>query len=134
MNCPCCGKEMVDKSKTTLERFYHWEDECFYYRDITIDIFVCKFCGIRKEENRWIVPKFLKPTEKQIKCISVINSVLGTDFEAVTKEQCSKVIAENIDKSRKKSKRLSHFGYCGKGYWITDDDCDWYGIDASLFY
>lgn len=101
MMCPDCGNEMIEKSRSELERFYHWEDEEFYYRDVIYSSYRCKCCGIRRNEDGvWLVPKFLKPTEKQITAISVINDILNTNFEPVTRSQCCKIIGKYMKKSK----------------------------------
>ena len=107
MRCPDCGNEMIEKSRCELERFYHWEDEEFYYREVIYSSYRCKHCGIRKgEDGVWIVPKFYKPTEKQVIAIGVINSVLGLDLEAITKSQCCRIIGEYMDRSKKVAEQI----------------------------
>lgn len=102
MRCPDCGNEMIAKSRRELERFYHWEDEEFYYREVYFTSYRCKHCGIqRREDGVWLVPKFYKPTEKQVQVITIINDVLGTDFEPITRAQCCKIIAKYMDRSKK---------------------------------
>lgn len=88
MKCPNCGKEMIDKSYSKLEEFYHWEDEEYYYRKIYYEKFVCNDCKISFEDHKWNIPNNLMPTEKQKKTILFINNHLRMDLEALTKHQC----------------------------------------------
>lgn len=112
MRCPDCNREMEENSRTILERFYHWEDEEFYYRDVILTSFRCRYCGIKRTEaGAWVVPKFLKPTAKQVKAISVINSVLGTEFEPVTRYQCCKIISKYMKRSIKQAEADAEYAY-----------------------
>lgn len=60
MKCPNCGKEMIDKSYSKFEEFYHFEDEQYYYRNVHHDEFVCKDCKISFKDNRWTMPFSMK--------------------------------------------------------------------------
>ena len=60
MKCPNCGREMIDKSYSKLEEFYHWEDviirlqyqEKVKMKNIIIEIIITKSLYV-------IVAKFL---------------------------------------------------------------------------
>jgi len=101
MKCPNCGKEMIDKSYSKRERFYHWEDEEFYYRDNYYEKFVCNDCKISFENDTWNIPNKLLPTEKQKKTILFINNHLSMDLKALTKHQCWLDIGKYFDKAKK---------------------------------
>ena len=102
MKCPNCGKEMIDKSYSKLEEFYHWEDEDYYYRKNYYGKFVCNDCKISFEDDKWNIPNNLMPTEKQKKTILFINNHLGMDLEALTKHQCWSDIGKYFDEAKKK--------------------------------
>ena len=62
MKCPNCGKEMTDKSYSKLEKFYHWEDEEFYYKRNYYEKFICKDCKISIVNDEWNIPNNLQAT------------------------------------------------------------------------
>ena len=100
MNCPNCKKEMVDESYSKLEKFYHWEDEDYYYKENYYSKFICDDCQISFEHNKWYVPDSLKPTEKQKRTISFINNRLRIDLDAITRHQCWLDINKYFDKAK----------------------------------
>lgn len=100
MKCPNCGKEMVDKSYSKLEEFYHWEDEEYYYKNNYYEKFVCNDCNISFEDDKWHIPNNLMPTEKQKKTILFINNHLRMDLEALTKHQCWLDIGKYFDEAK----------------------------------
>ena len=100
MKCPNCGREMVNKSYSKLEEFYHWEDEEWYYRNNYYEKFVCNNCKISFEDDKWHIPNNLLPTEKQKKTILFINNRLKIDLEALTKHQCWLDIGKYFDKAK----------------------------------
>lgn len=67
------------------------------------------------------------PTDKQIKTIWFINNRLNMNIEAKTKQQC----IEDIGKYLKKAKEAN---VCYSKRCLTDEECDIYGIDSSMFY
>jgi hypothetical protein len=101
MKCPNCGKEMIDKSYSKLEEFYHWEDEDYYYRKNYYEKFVCNDCKISFEDDEWHIPNNLMPTEKQKKTILFINNHLRMDLEALTKHQCWLDIGKYFEEAKK---------------------------------
>lgn len=117
MNCPNCDKEMNQTS---------------YIVNLKYE---CPSCGILHNSchNRWLVPDEYKPTEKQKNTLHFINSRLGTYFIPITKRQCSNVIAENFEKAKTTPRRRRSY-YKNSYSGITDDDCDYLGLDASMFY
>lgn len=100
MKCPNCGKEMVDKSYSKLEEFYHWEDEEYYYKNNYYEKFVCNDCNISFEDDKWHITNNLMPTEKQKKTILFINNRLRMDLEALTKHQCWLDIGKYFDEAK----------------------------------
>lgn len=68
MKCPNCGQKM--ESKTKLEPFYHWEDECEYWTPHTTH--TCSKCNITHKMGKWNIPQDLLPTEKQKKTVKFI--------------------------------------------------------------
>lgn len=101
MKCPNCENEMIDKSRFKKERFYHWEDEEFYYRDIYYENFVCSDCKISFEDDTWNIPNKLLPTEKQKNTILFINNHLSMNLEALTKHQCWLDIGKYFEEAKK---------------------------------
>lgn len=123
MKCPNCGREMNTESRHIVYVGYQ-----------------CDFCNISYNgyllNNQWSVPCEYAPTEKQKNTLLFINNRLGTDFKPITKNQCWKVINENFDKAKKSPKRRRYntkHSY-SKTYTYTDEDCDIFGLDASMFY
>lgn len=120
MKCPNCGNEMIDKSYSKMERFYHWEDEEFYYRDNYYEKFICNDCKISFENDTWNIPNKLLPTEKQIKTILFINNHLNMDLQALTKHQCWLDIGKYFEEAKKTPLHSSeyyedlqeYFGFC----------------------
>lgn len=120
MKCPNCDKEMIDKSHSKMERFYHWEDEEFYYRDNYYEKFVCNDCKISFENDTWNIPNKLLPTKKQKKTILFINNHLRMDLEALTKHQCWLDIGKYFDKAKRTPLHSNeyyedleeYFGFC----------------------
>ena len=120
MKCPNCENEMIDKSRFKKERFYHWEDEEFYYRDIYYEKFVCNDCKISFEDDKWNIPNKLLPTEKQKKTILFINNHLGMNLEASTKHQCWLDIGKYFEEAKNTPLYTSkyyedlqeYFGFC----------------------
>lgn len=109
MKCPNCGKEMIDKSYSKMERFYHWEDEEFYYRDNYYEKFVCNDCKISFENDTWNIPSKFLPTKKQIKTILFINNHLDMDLKALTKHQCWLDIGKYFDEAKRASLHSSEY-------------------------
>lgn len=101
MKCPNCGKEMIDKSYSKMERFYHWEDEEFYYRNNYYEKFVCNDCKICFENDTWNIPNNLLPSKKQKKTILFINNRLGMELESLTKYQCWLDIGKYFDEAKR---------------------------------
>lgn len=101
MKCPNCGKEMKDKSCSKMEKFYHWEDEEFYYRNNYHEKFICKDCKISFEDEKWNIPDKFQPTEKQMKTILFINNHLGMDLQTLTKHQCWLDIGKYFEEAKK---------------------------------
>lgn len=99
--CPNCGKEMVDKSYSKLEEFFHREDKEYYYRNNYYEKFVCNDCNISFEDDKWHIPNTLMPTEKQKKTIIFINNHLGMNLEALTKYQCWLDISKYFNEAKK---------------------------------
>ena len=106
MKCPNCGKEMVDKSYSKLEEFYHWNDEEYYYKNNYYEKFVCNDCNISFEDDKWNIPNNLMPTEKQKKTILFINNHLRMDLEALTKHQCWLDIGKYFDEAKQYADRF----------------------------
>ena len=100
MKWPNCGKEMIDKSYSKFEEFYHFEDEQYYYRNNYYEKFVCKDCKISFENDKWTIPSGLMPTEKQKRTVLFINNHLGMDIKALTKHQCWLDIGKYFDKAK----------------------------------
>ena len=107
MKCPNCDKTMMKRTRTTKERFYHWEDEEFYYRDISCEKYTCKACGIVFENDKWCIPDNLLPTERQKNTILYINNHLDMNLEALTKHQCWLAIGKYFDEAKNTPLRSS---------------------------
>ena len=120
MKCPNCDKEMIDKSCFKKERFYHWEDEEFYYRDIYYEKLICMECKIYYENDKWNIPDKFLPTDKQKKTILFINNHLGMDLKALTKHQCWLDICKYFEEAKRTPLHSSeyyedlqeYFGFC----------------------
>lgn len=97
MNCPNCEKTMEEKCIPHLS-FYYEESENF---DI---VYKCKECKIEynETEDHWKIPKkYEEPTEAQIKAIDFINSRLRKNYEPLLKNQCWRIINENLKKANR---------------------------------
>lgn len=101
IKCPNCGKEMVDKSYSKLEEFFHWEDKEYYYGNNYYEKFICNDCNISFEDGKWYIPNNLMPTEKQKKTIIFINNHLGMNLKALTKHQCWLDIGKYFNEAKK---------------------------------
>lgn len=102
MKCPNCDQKMKKKKKTgyafdTSGTVEDWELE------FTYDFYKCKPCKIKYNGKDWKIPKKYRPTEKQIKAVEYINSMLGTHHPVLTKHQCWQVIHESLDAANKKA-------------------------------
>lgn len=123
MNCPNCNKVMKEKEYFALDFGYGMAGEEVYNRNIE---FKCSSCKIMYENDKWIIPDKLQPTEKQKKTLSFINNRLGTDFEPITKHQCWNIINENLNKANNVKPSVWYSE-------ITDEDCYVLGLDESMF-
>ena len=121
MTCPNCGSPMVESKK--FRPFYHWEDECTYYK--RIDVAKCKVCGITNEDGTWNIPESLKPTQKQERTVKFIENRLDVcyDSEVKLKRTCRDFIAKYFEQAKKEETSPS----------FTEEDCDALGLDASMF-
>lgn len=121
MKCPNCGKDMVDKSHSRLEEFWHWEDECTYYKRVKHEKFICEDCKISYKDEEWEIPsEFERPTEKQIACIAFINRQLHSNFEPVLKKDAWRFIKDNIDEAQK-IKENQFEQWCEENaYWLPE--------------
>lgn len=124
MKCPNCNREMVNKSYSQLEEFYHWEDEEFYYRNVFYEKLLCYNCKIRFKDDNWDIPEYLLPTEKQKKTILFINNHLKMNLKALTKFQCWKDINQYFEKAKKVPLHSDE-------EWIEIQE--YYGIDEGDF-
>ena len=102
MTCPNCGLAMKDK----CYKYYGLSDWDMDYPTEVFHRFTCKACKISFDDDKgWKIPKtFERPTDKQIKCVEIINRVLCTDFVPLLKISTTLFIKENIEKSRQRSK------------------------------
>lgn len=105
MKCPNCNNEMKDKGYMALDWGYGMvgEEEYFYKEK-----YRCTSCKIEYQNNKWTIPKSLKPTEKQENTLLFINNRLGTDFTPITKHQYWEVINKYFEKAKKTS---AHYWY-----------------------
>ena len=122
MICPNCGSPMVEAKD--FRSFYHWEDECTYYK--LIDISKCNRCGITNEDGKWVIPESLKPTQKQERTVVFIESRLDVyyDPEVKLRRNCSEFIAKYFEKAKNEPIYSQ----------LTEEDCDYIGLDESMFY
>ena len=115
MKCPNCGKEMVDKSYSKLEEFYHWEDEEFYYKKNYYKKFVCDDCKISIVNDEWKIPDNLQATEKQVKTCNFIYQMLNIEVPPPVKtamwQFIHDYIEEAIDISDKRKECFYDYGY-----------------------
>ena len=115
LNCPQCNKEMIYKTNTKYESFYHTEDEEEYYQLIMHERYSCKECKINLIDNEWKIPKQLLPTEKQINVVKIICDNLDMEYIISTKKDAIKFIGEylntSITVSRERSNYQSTFDY-----------------------
>lgn len=124
MKCPNCDKEMKDEGYMGLDWGYGMAGEEEY---VWQEKHRCTSCKIAYKNEKWIIPKGLKPTEKQENTLLFINNRLGTGFKPLTKYQSWKIINKYFDKA-KNTKAYDWYNN------ITDEDCDALGLDASMFY
>lgn len=117
MICPNCGEEM----KPIDRRYVGFGDEPDYdLYEHTGD--ECRKCRIKHDErsHSWILPDFLKPTEKQIKTVLFIQNRLNIHADnLVTKKQYCEFIGKYFDKA-KNTEDFKHdvceFDYVEYGY------------------
>lgn len=127
MICPQCDKEMIYKEYSRMEGLYHWEDECNYFVPIKHIKNTCNNCKISCLDEKWKIPKEIRPTEKQVKAIEIICSVLNIDYVLTTKKDATRFISENIQKSKAKSKVLKNTeqgyeDYLDAGYYCNYEE------------
>ena len=104
MKCPNCLDKMQNKSFM----YYGLADWDTDYPSSLYEKYYCKECKIKYENGDWIIPKkYEKATDKQIKCISIINKNLGTSFMPLTKDGCRRFISENIEKSKQNATKIN---------------------------
>ena len=106
MDCPNCDKEMKNKSYL----YYGLGDWDMDHPSTLHEEYFCKDCKIKYAQGEWSIPKiFERPTEKQIKCVMVINQVLELKFNPLIKSR-TRVF---INKYMQKSKEISKYKYDG---------------------
>ena len=60
----------------------------------------CKGCEITYRNGTWEIPlKYQRATERQVKCVEIINYKLGTHFDPILKSTTSKFISDHITES-----------------------------------
>ena len=127
--CPNCGKQMIDKSYSKLEPFYHWEDECTYYAKNYYEKFVCKDCEISLIDDEWKIPDSLQATEKQVKTCNFIYQMLNIESPPPVKKAMWQFIhdyiEEAIDISNKRKECFYDYGdYDGDSFaFPCEEDC-----------
>lgn len=123
MKCPNCLDEMQNKSFM----YYGLADWDADYPSSLYEKYYCKECKIKYENGDWIIPKkYEKATDKQIKCISIINKNLGTSFMPLTKDGCRRFISENIEKSKQNATKINWDAEVYDMDYINDLWCEHY--------
>ena len=123
MKCPNCGKEMVDKSYSKFEEFYHWEDEQFYYKRNYYEKFVCNDCKISFVNDEWDIPGELQATEAQIKACNFVSRELGYEPPPPTKRAMWKFLHETLDEAKDRREKRWIDSWDGYDYPIPEEDC-----------
>ena len=123
MKCPNCGKEMIDKSYSKLEDFYHWEDEEFYYKRNYYEKFVCNDCKISVKNDEWDIPSELQATEAQIKACRFVSDELGYDPPPPTKRAMWKFLNETLDEAKDNKEKRWIDNWDDYDYFISEEDC-----------
>lgn len=96
MKCPNCNQEMKNKSYAAEITFMTGDDPDYYPTEWH-EAYHCRSCGIKVDNDEWTIPKkYVRATEKQIKCAMFINRQLGTDFNPLLKTSTWRFINENI--------------------------------------
>jgi hypothetical protein len=124
MKCPNCGKEMINKSYSRLEPFYHWEDECTYYSKNHYEKFVCSDCKISIVNDEWNIPDNLQATEKQVKTCNFIYQMLNIESPPPAKRAMWQFIHDYIEEAIDISNKRKEWFY---------DYGDYDGLDNFAF-
>lgn len=115
--CPNCDKEMKNNSYM----YYGLADWDMDYPATEHEEYYCKQCKIKYINGDWNIPKIIEvPTQKQIKCVNVINNVLGTDFIPLIKNKTTKFIKENIEKSKDINRNKNDYTELDGIFYIND--------------
>ncbi len=102
MKCPYCERKMEYKDKGYWSFSFTTGDEPDYPDWFRRDIYTCKNCNIKKENDEWKIPKkYNRPTEKQEKTILFINHRLGYNFEPLLRVQCWRIINKYLQEAIK---------------------------------
>lgn len=91
--CPQCGEVMEECSSFGCFSFSDADPSTEYWDS-------CKKCGITYRDGVWNIPaRYPRPTEKQLKCIRVIEMNLGVHCEPKTRAEATRFISKHINAS-----------------------------------
>lgn len=106
MRCPCCNREMKNKSKYETSRIIDFSGTCDEdYETRLVKKYKCEDCNIKWKDDEWKIPKkYERPTQKQINTIRFINNTLNLDIEPLLKIQCQREISKYFNEAKKAKK------------------------------
>jgi hypothetical protein len=111
MRCPCCNGKMKYKDKGYWAYPFSTGPEPDYPDWYKKDVYKCTECDIKKVNDEWKIPKkYERATEKQIKTVKFINSMLDKNFEPVLKKQTWEFINKYFEEAQEaKRERLESY-------------------------
>lgn len=123
MKCPNCGKEMIDKSYSKLEEFYHWEDEQYYYKRNYYEKFICNDCKISFKNDEWGIPIKYQATEKQINACKFVSKILNLDSPPPVKHAMWKFLKDYLEEAQNTKEKRWIDSWDDYDYPIAEEDC-----------
>lgn len=118
MKCPNCHEKMSVSYKFEKRSVIDWDGFDYDYAYMKVWIHKCKSCKIKyrqddcsgpfTEDDKWDIPKKLRPSDKQVEYAKSIACSIGVDLDdldLVTKKQYWKFINEHQKKYKKNRER-----------------------------